>query len=144
MAGRDGQTGLGWPGQAAGQLWQAPCVRPFARCSIPSGDPGRCHQGRGCLEVALDVANVLEVWFPSGQFCSGLSDSQLAKVDVNDPTKQKIFKFESTDKLLFPGDGERFQADGVFKGDLKGEPFDLSLNLNLNPNPIYSTLTLTL
>lgn len=59
------------------------------------------------------------VWV-SSQFCSGLSDSQLAKVDVNDPTKQKIFKFESTDKLLFPGDGERFQADGVFKGDLKG------------------------
>ena len=78
------------------------------------------------------------MWFPSGQFCSGLSDSQLAKVDVNDPTKQKIFKFESTDKLLFPGDGERFQADGVFKGDLKGEPFNLSLNLSLNPNPILN------
>ena len=53
-------------------------------------------EGSGCPS-ALDV---LVVW--SGQFCAGYSDSQLAKVDVDDPTKQKIFKFENTDKLLFP------------------------------------------
>ena len=64
--------------------------------------------------------DVLVVLFPSGQFCSGLSDSQLAMVDVNDPTKQKIFKFEITKKLLNPGKEEDF-PDGVFKGDLKGK-----------------------
>ena len=64
-----------------------------------------------------------------------MSDSQLAKVDVLDPTKQKFFKFESTDKLLFPGKGEGFQADGVFKGDPKGEQFNLNFNININPNP---------
>ena len=62
----------------------------------------------------------LVVLFPSGQFCSGLSDSQLAMVDVNDPTKQKIFKFEITKKLLNPGKKEDF-PDGVFKGDFKGK-----------------------
>ena len=91
-------------------------------------------EGSGCPS-ALDV---LVVWCPSGQFCSGLSDSQLAKVDVDDPTKQKIFKFENTDKLLFPAGEEALAIlqnrdvpndvfkggrlhRGPFKGDFKGK-----------------------
>ena len=84
------------------------------------------------------LLDVLVVWCPSGQFCSGLSDSQLAKVDVNDPTKQKIFKFETTEKLLFPREEKDF-PNGVFKGDFKGK-FSLSLNLST----IALTLALTL
>ena len=65
------------------------------------------------------------VWCPSGQFCSGLSDSQLAKVDVHDPTKQKFFKFESADKLLFPA------VDGVFMGASEGYSSSSTLPLTL-------------
>lgn len=85
-------------------------------------------EGSGCPS-ALDV---LVIWCPSGQFCAGYSDSQLAKVDVDDPTKQKIFKFENTDKLLFPAAGEEGNyyvpndfsdvlPRGPFKGDFKGK-----------------------
>ena len=54
-----------------------------------------------------------------------MSDSQLAKVDVIDPTKQKFFKFESADKLLFPA------VDGVFMGASEGCSSSSTLPLTL-------------